>query len=151
MAEAKFPMLEELIAHRDIALVLDEITELEPGERATGLWTPDERYFEGHFPERKILPGHWQEESVALIGACALLAERPDLLPMFRERHNKFKGIVKEGDTLEVSAEFGDIEEKEIAGVKMLIASGTGKAKVDGKTVYQAMLLKAVAELPIAA
>lgn len=141
-----FPKPEELIAHRGIALALDEITALEPGVGATGLWTPDERYFEGHFPQEAFLPGHWQTESVALIGACALLAGRPGLLPMFRENHGKFKAQVKPGDTLEVSAEFGDVEEIERGGVKMLVASGKGQAKVGGKTAYQAMVLKAVAE-----
>lgn len=146
MSEIYLPKPEELLAHRGIALALDEITELEPGQSATGLWTPDLRYFEGHFPQEAFLPGHWQTESVALIGACALLADRPGLLPLFRENHGKFKGRVNPGDTLEVSAEFRDIEDIERGGKKMIIASGTGKAKVDGTTVYQAVLLKAVAE-----
>lgn len=144
---AELPQPEELLAHRDIALALDEITELEPGVRATGLWTPDERYFQGHFPQEAFLPGHWQTESVALIGACALLSDRPGPLPLFRESHSKFKGQVKPGDTLEVSAEFGDIEEIDRGEAKMLVASGRGQAKVDGKTVYQAMILKAVADI----
>jgi 3-hydroxymyristoyl/3-hydroxydecanoyl-(acyl carrier protein) dehydratase len=143
----ELPTPEQLLPHRGIALALDEITELEPGRSATGLWTPDERYFEGHFPAESFLPGHWQTESVALIGACALLSEKPGLLPLFRESQSKYKGQVKPGDTLEVSAEFLDVEEIERGGAKMLIASGRGNAKVDGKIVYQAALLKAVAEL----
>ncbi len=144
---AGLPKPEDLTAHRDIALALDEITELEPGVSATGLWTPDERYFEGHFPEEAILPGHWQTESVALIGACALLSSRPGVLPMFRESESKFKDIVRPGSTLEVSASFLDVQEIERGGAKMLVASGKGSAKVEGKTVYQATLLKAVAQL----
>jgi 3-hydroxyacyl-[acyl-carrier-protein] dehydratase len=143
---AELPKPQDLLAHRGIALALDEITELEPGKNATGLWTPDERYFDGHFPQEAFLPGHWQTESVALIGACALLAEKPNLLPLFRESQSKYKGQVKPGDTLEVSAEFTDIQEIERGDVKMIIATGKGQAKVDGKLVYQAPLLKAVAE-----
>jgi 3-hydroxyacyl-[acyl-carrier-protein] dehydratase len=143
---AELPKPQDLLAHRGIALALDEITELEPGKNATGLWTPDERYFDGHFPQEAFLPGHWQTESVALIGACALLAEKPNLLPLFRESQSKYKGQVKPGDTLEVSAEFMDIQEIERGDIKMIIATGKGQAKVDGKLVYQAPLIKAVAE-----
>lgn len=143
---AELPKPEDLLAHRGIALALDEITELEPGKSATGLWTPDERYFEGHFPQESFLPGHWQTESVALIGACALLSERPELLPLFRESQGKYKGQVKPGETLEVSAEFMEVQEIERGGRKMVVATGKGLAKVEGKIVYQALLLKAVAE-----
>jgi 3-hydroxyacyl-[acyl-carrier-protein] dehydratase len=143
---AELPKPQDLLPHRGIALVLDEITELEPGKNATGLWTPDERYFDGHFPQEAFLPGHWQTESVALIGACALLAEKPNLLPLFRESQSKYKGRVKPGDTFEVSAEFMEVQEIERGGVKMIIATGKGQAKVDGKVVYQAPFLKAVAE-----
>ena len=140
----ELPRPEHLLPHRGIALVLDEITELEE-DRATGLWTPDERYFDGHFPQEAVLPGHWQTESVALIGACAVLAKSPDLLMLFRENHGVFKKQVKPGDTLEVTAIFGEIEETERDGIKMLTATGKGTAKVDGKLAYQARILKAVA------
>jgi 3-hydroxyacyl-[acyl-carrier-protein] dehydratase len=144
MTAHELPRPEELLPHRGIALALDEITELEENQ-ATGLWTPDERYFEGHFPEQAFLPGHWQTESVALIGACAMLSKRPDLLLMFRENHGVFKKRITPGQTLEVSAEFGEIVETERSGVKMLTATGKGSAKVDGKLAYQARILKAVA------
>jgi 3-hydroxymyristoyl/3-hydroxydecanoyl-(acyl carrier protein) dehydratase len=152
MASEKTPQwnTHELLKHRGIAMALDEITDLEPGVSATGLWTPGEEYFEGHFPEpdKQILPGPWQVESVALIGACALLAQRPGLLPMFRENNSKFKGQVEQGDTLVVSAVFGDVEEVDVpGGGRMLVASGSGKAKVNGKTVYHATLIKAVADI----
>src|SRR5437870_1808654 len=100
--EGQLPKPKELLPHRGIALALDEITELS-SERAVGLWTPDDRYFEGHFPQEAFLPGHWQTESVALIGACAVLSERPELLFLFRESHGVFKKPVKQGETLEVS------------------------------------------------
>lgn len=74
---------EQLLAHRDQALVLDEITELVESKRASGLWTPTDgsiegqrNYFEGHFPENPVLPGHWTVESVAQIGGCILLVQR---------------------------------------------------------------------------
>ena len=141
--QESLPKPEELLPHRGIALALDEILELEEN-RASGIWTPDERYFEGHFPQEAFLPGHWQTESVALIGACAVLSQRPDLLLLFRENHGVFKKPVKPGETLEVSAEFGEIQETERGGVKIFTATGTGKAEVEGKLVYQARILKAV-------
>jgi 3-hydroxymyristoyl/3-hydroxydecanoyl-(acyl carrier protein) dehydratase len=130
MASEKTPQwnTHELLKHRGIAMALDEITDLEPGVSATGLWTPGEEYFEGHFPEPDT--------------------QRPGLLPMFRENNSKFKGQVEQGDTLVVSAVFGDVEEVDVpGGGRMLVASGSGKAKVNGKTVYHATLIKAVADI----
>lgn len=152
MAEM-LPRPDELLAHRGMALVLDAITELEPGVHGTGVWTPkhgefthDTDYFDGHFPGEPILPGHWTMESVALIGGCVLLSARPNLLPFFRENHGIFKRPVRPGETLEVSAEFGELKEMNRGGVSMITASGTGQAKVDGKLVYEARILKAVAQ-----
>jgi len=131
----------ELIAHTDIALVLDELTELEPGKYARGLWMPDERYFEGHFKGNPILPAHWSLESVALAGACALLSSRPGILPYFRESRMMLKEMVRPGSTLELEATFGSVKEDK----GMIIAEGKGSASVEGKKVLVAPILKAVA------
>lgn len=135
-----FPSPADVLPHDGIALVLDEVTEYEPGLHVVGLWTPDERYFEGHFPGEPILPGHWTTESVAQAGAYALLAEGAQILPLFRENHGQFSNPVRPGDTVEVEATFDEIK----PGSKMSTATGHGRATVGGKKVYTAKLLKAV-------
>ena len=138
----QLPSPGELLPHRGIALALDELTALEPGVSASGLWTPDERYFEGHFPDDAFLPGHWMMESTALAGACAIIATNPGIRPLFRESHPLYTRQVKPGDTLELTAEFTDI----LRRGGLVLATGSGKATVNGKTVYRALVMKAAWE-----
>lgn len=61
------PELEEWLIHREIALCLHEVWHNENNPVIlNGFWTPNERYFEGHFD---VLPGHWAGESAMLAGA----------------------------------------------------------------------------------
>lgn len=139
----QFPSPSELLPHSGIALVLDELTDLEPGVSATGIWTPDERYYEGHFG---ILPGHWIEESVNLVAACAAIAGNPGVVPKIREHTGKFLRQVELKDplkVLEVIADFSDLETKISSAGIITIARGSGRAFVDGGKVYTAGLIEA--------
>ncbi|GFP20471.1 3-hydroxyacyl-[acyl-carrier-protein] dehydratase [Candidatus Hakubella thermalkaliphila] len=51
--------IKEFIPHREPFLLLDEVTELEPGERVVAYKRvrEDEYYFQGHFPGEPIMPG----------------------------------------------------------------------------------------------
>jgi 3-hydroxyacyl-[acyl-carrier-protein] dehydratase len=59
-----------IIPHREPFLLLDEVTELEPGVRARGRYIvkPDEWYLGGHFPGNPIMPGVLQVEALAQLG-----------------------------------------------------------------------------------
>ncbi|MSY91029.1 MAG: 3-hydroxyacyl-[acyl-carrier-protein] dehydratase FabZ, partial [Actinobacteria bacterium] len=54
-----FPAPADVLPHRPPFLLLDEVTELEIGSSAKGLWriTGEEWFFPGHFPGRPTLPG----------------------------------------------------------------------------------------------
>jgi 3-hydroxyacyl-[acyl-carrier-protein] dehydratase len=70
----KLPIMYEdivkLLPHRYPFLLVDRITELEPGKRAVGLKnvTCNEHYFQGHFPDNPIMPGVLIIEAMAQVG-----------------------------------------------------------------------------------
>jgi 3-hydroxyacyl-[acyl-carrier-protein] dehydratase len=127
-----------LIPHRPPFLLLDEVTELVPGQRASATWrlTGEEAFFAGHFPGRPTLPGVLMVESLAQLGACAVLADErfASKLPLFGGIDAaRFRRQVSPGDTLELAVELGRMSSR--AG------KGHGVASVGGETACEADLL----------
>ncbi len=96
--------IEALIPHRDPFLLIDRVTELEPGVRAVAehTFTGNEWYQPGHFPGNPIVPGVILVESLAQTATVLAMS-----LPEFRDGLGLFAGIeemrfrrmVKPGDT----------------------------------------------------
>ena len=132
------PAPDEGIPHRAPFLFLTAVTELELGLSASGHWqlTGDEDFFVGHFPGRPTLPGVLQCESIAQLGAYALLSD-----PAFSGRLALFGGIdrvrfrrqVLPGDRLDLHVDLGRVSAR--AG------KGSGRASVDGETACECELL----------
>ena len=96
--------IEALIPHRDPFLLIDRITELDPGVRAVGehIFTGREWYQPGHFPGNPIVPGVILVESCAQTATVMALAlpEHRDGLGLFAGiEEMRFKRMVKPGDT----------------------------------------------------
>ena len=62
--------IKEIIPHRDPFLLIDEVTELEPGVRVTAkkYLKPEEYWFKGHFPDYPVVPGVLMVEMMAQAG-----------------------------------------------------------------------------------
>ena len=103
-----FPTPSSLIPHRPPFLFVDQITALNPGQSASGLWrlTGDESFFAGHFVGRPTLPGVLMCEAIAQVGAIAILSDEKfkNKLPLFGGIDSaRFRRQVIPGDTLEMS------------------------------------------------
>jgi len=106
------PLPQELLPHRPPFLFVDEIIELDPGRFARGTWrlTGDEWFFPGHFPGRPTLPGVLMCESIAQMGAIAVLASGSanGRLPLFGGLDGaRFRRQVGPGDVLTLEVELG--------------------------------------------
>lgn len=103
--------IEALIPHREPFLLIDRVTELEPGVRcvAEHTFTGEEWYLKGHFPGNPIVPGVILVEScaqTATVGAMALPDYRDGIGLFAGIEEMKFKRICRPGDTARFTAEF---------------------------------------------
>ena len=97
-----------LLPHRYPFALVDKVIENIPGERAVAVKnvTLNEPQFQGHFPERPLMPGVLIVESMAQVGGI-IVTQMPDLpkgLFVFAGINNvKFRKPVVPGDQLIIS------------------------------------------------
>ena len=72
--------IRKTLPHRYPFLLVDRIPELEPGRRAVGIKnvTINEPFFQGHFPDRPIMPGVLLLEAMAQTGGVLAFKSAPE-------------------------------------------------------------------------
>jgi 3-hydroxyacyl-[acyl-carrier-protein] dehydratase len=129
--------IEAILPHRDPFLLLDEVVDLQPGERvvARKLVRAEEWYLVGHFPGRPIMPGVLIVEAMAQAGAIVVLSEEANRgkLALFAGIDDvRFKRVVEPGDELELTCE--------IERMRGPIGRGKATATVDGSLAARGTL-----------
>ena len=128
-----------LLPHRFPFALIDRVIEHVPGKKAVALKnvTIYEPQFQGHFPERPLMPGVLIVESMAQVGGI-IVTQMPDLpkgLFVFAGINNvKFRRPVLPGDQLVITCELLSIKRQRFGKVK-------GEAHVDGKLVCSGELM----------
>jgi 3-hydroxyacyl-[acyl-carrier-protein] dehydratase len=134
-------VIESILPHRDPFLLIDEVTELEPGKRvaARRVVRDEDWWFPGHFPERPVMPGVLIVEAMAQAGAVAVLIEPENRgkIAFFAGIDDcRFKRVVEPGDVLALVCE--------IDTVRGPIGRGRATAHVDGELAARGTLTFAV-------
>jgi len=135
--------IQQILPHRYPFLLVDRITELEPGKRIVGIKqvTINEQFFGGHFPAAPVMPGVLQIEALAQVGAILALREfddREEKIPFFSGIENaKFRRPVVPGDTLTLEVTALRVGSK--------IQKMRGVATVDGNITAEAVIMSVIA------
>ena len=135
--------IKEILPHRYPFLLVDRIEEIIDNKIviAKKCLSVNEPFFQGHFPQKAVMPGVLMLEAMAQAGACLLLSqeENKGKIAFFAGVKNaKFRGVVTPGDVIEIRVELDKI--------KMGIGFANGVITVDGKKVCEAEISFAIGE-----
>jgi len=126
--ELNFEQITKFLHQRYPFLLVDRILEFEKGKRVLSLKnvSVNEPYFQGHFPEKKIMPGVLISEAMAQTAAIIFYEENAPIYYLGTVK-SRYLTPVTPGDTLKIEA----------TPVKLTQDSGIVKteARVGDKTV----------------
>jgi len=134
-------MILTMLPHRPPFLLVDEVTELEPGVSATGrlFVDPDAFWTAGHFPGEPIMPGVLISEALAqvagLIFVSANQEKKGHSLYLVGMDKMRFRRPVRPGDTLDLAVSVFE-QRRSIWRFK-------ATARVDGQRVADGQLMAA--------
>jgi len=136
--------IQKILPHRYPFLLIDNVTEFEPGKRIVGIKnvTFNEQFFIGHFPGRPIMPGVLIVEAMAQTGGILLLKDDDEVenkLVVFMSIDKvKFRKSVVPGDQL--------VMELTMLKARSNTFKMGGKAFVKGELVCEAEMLAGIVD-----
>lgn len=133
--------IREILPHRYPFLLVDRVTEMVDGKSIKGYKnvSMNEEFFQGHFPQKPIMPGVLILEALAQLGAVAILSrdEFNGKIAMFAGADKvRWRKQVVPGDRLDLSCE--------IIKLRGPIGKGKVEASVDGEKVCEAEIMFAI-------
>ena len=135
----------EMLPHRYPFLLVDRILEIEKGHSIVAIKnvTINEPFFQGHFPDYKVMPGVLIIESMAQAGGVLLYYSVPHaertLVFLTKVNNAKFRRPVVPGDQLVLKVQ--------IAKQKNRFCQIEAKALVDNEVVAQAEIMASLVDL----
>ena len=134
--------IREIIPHRYPFLLVDKVLEIKDDKYIKGYKnvTANEYFFQGHFPEKPIMPGVLIIEAMAQLGAVYILAkpQNQGRIAYFMGIDNaKFRRPVVPGDRLDL--------ELEILKMRSRVGRVHGIASVEGNMAAEADISFALA------
>ena len=133
-----------MIPHRYPFLLVDRVVDVVPGESAVGIKnvTANEPHFQGHFPDRPVMPGVLIVEAMAQTAAVLVVAglgkEAEGKLVYFMSIENaRFRKPVVPGDQLRIYCR----KERHRSNVWKFSAEARVDDAVVAEAVYTAMIM----------
>jgi 3-hydroxyacyl-[acyl-carrier-protein] dehydratase len=133
------------LPHRFPFLLVDRVLDVTPRKAVTAIKnvTCNEQFFQGHFPEWKIMPGVLIIEAMAQAGAVLLFSSIPDpekkFVVLSKVDKAKFKRMVVPGDQLRLEVQW--------TREKGRVCQMKGRATVDGDLAAEGEIYATVLDL----
>jgi len=128
----------KILPHRYPFLLVDRVIEIEPGKKGIGIKnvTINDGFFQGHFPQKAVMPGVLMIEAMAQTAGVVVLtsgAHNGKVALFMSISDVKFRKVVYPGDQL--------LMEVEIIRDRERTAHVKGVARVDGEVAIEADMM----------
>jgi beta-hydroxyacyl-ACP dehydratase FabZ len=134
-----------ILPHRYPFLLVDRVLALEKGKSIVAIKnvTYNEHFFQGHFPQMRVMPGVLVVEAIAQAGGILLFHSIPDpenkLVFLSKIDNTKFRKPVVPGDQMRLEAE--------ILKLKKRFCHMRGRALVENEVVTEGDIMASLMDL----